>query len=214
MPEKIKQFNTILLLRRIIVIFFSVGAIGMLVPYSSHLFVPLTPFALIGSLVLLLWYQPGYNLKTIAVFAFIALAGYWVEVLGVNTGLVFGNYKYGNTLGLKFFETPLMLGVNWLLMIYLTSSITEKFRFPVLLQILFASMLMLVYDFVLEIVAPRMDMWSFDGGHVPFSNYLTWFVLSIIFHSIIRLAKVRTKNPMAVTMYIVHLIFFLLLLFK
>ncbi len=213
MPEKIKQFNTIQLLRKIVIVFFAVGAIGMLVPFSRPLFVQITPLALILSLALLMWYQPNYNFKTIAVFVFIALAGFWLEVLGVNTGIIFGDYKYGDALGPKLFETPYMLGINWLLMIYLTASITEHFRFPVLLQVLFGSVLMIIYDFVLEIAAPRMDMWSFEAGVVPFKNYLTWFVLSIIFHTTIRLTKVRTKNPLAVTIYIVQILFFVLLIF-
>ncbi len=213
MPEKIKQFNTIQLLRKIIIVFFAVGAIGMLVPFSRPLFQQITPLALILSLALLLWFQPNYNFKTIAIFVFVALAGFWLEVLGVNTGIIFGNYKYGDALGPKLFETPYMLGINWLLMIYLTASITDHFRFPVLMQIAFGSALMIVYDIVLEIVAPRMNMWSFDEGIVPFKNYLTWFVLSLFFHTIIRLFKVRTKNPLAVTIYIVQILFFVLLIF-
>ena len=50
MPEKIKQFNTIQLLRKIIIVFFAVGAIGMLVPFSRPLFQQITPLALILSL--------------------------------------------------------------------------------------------------------------------------------------------------------------------
>ena len=131
MPEKIKQFNTIQLLRKIIIVFFAVGAIGMLVPFSRPLFQQITPLALILSLALLLWFQPNYNFKTIAIFVFVALAGFWLEVLGVNTGIIFGNYKYGDALGPKLFETPYMLGINRLLMIYHTASITDHIRFPV-----------------------------------------------------------------------------------
>jgi putative membrane protein len=42
----------------------------------------------------------------------IAVAGFFIEAIGVNTGLIFGNYVYKTTLGWKFLETPLIIGVN------------------------------------------------------------------------------------------------------
>jgi putative membrane protein len=46
----------------------------------------------------------------------IAVAGFFIEAIGVNTGLIFGNYVYKTTLGWKFLETPLIIGVNWILL--------------------------------------------------------------------------------------------------
>ena len=50
-------------------------------------------------------------LKTILV---VFIIGYFIEVLGVRFKFIFGEYFYGETLGLKILNTPLIMGVNWL----------------------------------------------------------------------------------------------------
>ena len=39
------------------------------------------------------------------------------EAIGVNTGLLFGTYEYGANLGFKIFGVPLIIGVNWTVLI-------------------------------------------------------------------------------------------------
>jgi len=70
---------------------------------------------------------------------------------------------------------------------------------------------MLVYDIVLEQVAPLMEMWKWQDGTVPFRNYLAWFVLSLVFHSCIKLFHIDTRNRIALTVFAVQFLFFLLL---
>ena len=197
-----------------LVLFYAVGVTAIYMPFSANLFISLTPLALIMSFGLLMIFHEKFDFKTIGIFTLIFVAGYFVEVLGVNTGLIFGNYKYGETLGIKLLETPLIMGLNWILMIYLTASVVEKYQIPVLLKILISSTIMVGYDLVLEQVAPQMDMWNWQNSSIPMQNYLAWFGIAVIFHGLLKISKTKTKNELSVTILICQILFFVALLYK
>lgn len=206
--------NNALRVKLFIVIFFTVGIVAIYIPYSSAFFVSLTPFALLLSFFFLLVFHKNFNLKYLLVFLTIFIIGFLVEMIGTNTGLIFGFYKYGKTLGLQLWNTPLMIGMNWVLVIYLTASIVSKLKLNKPLTVLLASGLTIVYDLVLEQIAPKMMMWTWKGDVVPFRNYVGWFVLSTIFHSLVQYSHIKTKNKLALVVFITQLMFFVLLLFK
>ena len=177
------------------IVFYSVGLIGMILPGTFSLFSKLTPFALILSFLALVFFHTSkIDCKIVLSFLFIYLMAFAIEAIGVNTGKVFGNYKYGEGLGIKMFQTPLIIGMNWFFLVYTTSAVVEKSKFPIIVNILWASLGMLFYDIVLEQVAPKLDMWNWDGDLVPFQNYLAWFVLALFFHSFLKLLKVKIEN--------------------
>ena len=91
--------------------FYFVGIVGLLLPLTNALFLQLTPFALaLSSLALVIFYDEKISKKAILVFAGIYATSFVIEAIGVNTGLIFGNYIYGNGLGTKLFNTPLIIG--------------------------------------------------------------------------------------------------------
>jgi len=195
-----------------ILIFYTIGIIGMLVPALFPLFIKLVPFALILSfLTLTVFHRERNNQKSLIVFIAIYLLGFAVEVVGVNTGMLFGDYMYGNSLGIKFLNTPIIIGLNWLLLIYITASVVEQFKIPNLAKIVLASSLMVGYDFILELVAPRLDMWRFSDDVVPLQNYIVWFTFSIVLHSLIKIFRINTKNRLALIVLISQFVFFLVL---
>jgi len=191
------------------VIFYVVGFIGMALPMSQPLFIKLVPVALLLSLVaILLFHQPAFDTKTILVFAIIAVSGYFIEVFGVNTGLVFGHYEYGDALGIKVLNTPLLIGLNWLMLMYAGNSVTEKMKLNAWVRILIASFLILLYDIVLEKIAPALDMWHWENGIVPFRNYLAWFLITFLFQGFMKVTKVKTVNSLAFIIVLMQVIFF------
>jgi len=110
-----------------LVVFYTVGVIGLLLPATHSLFVKMVPGALIlSALLLVLFHEEGFKVQLLGLLAVIFLISFFVEVAGVNTGVVFGNYQYGNALGLKLFNTPLMIGLNWVLMVYLSSLVAMR----------------------------------------------------------------------------------------
>lgn len=200
--------------RTFFVIFYGVGVAGLLLPFTSPFFMKLIPYTLLMNFALLVYFHSGkIDIWTIAVFSIIMLTGLLVEIIGVNTGVIFGEYKYGPSLGIKIYETPVIIGLNWVLLTYLTASVLERINIPVYTKILLASLFMLVFDIVVEQVAPRLGMWTWEGNIIPLQNYVAWFVIAVVFHSFIRLFGVKTHNPLSGTLLVSQFIFFALLFF-
>lgn len=199
--------------RRFLLLFYLVGIAGFMLPFSRELFTHLTGLALLLSTFLLLWFhRSGVDARTIAVFAVIYLAGFFIEVIGVGTGEIFGKYTYGNALGPKILETPLMIGVNWLMLSYGFASMLRYLKLNGLLTIILASAGMLVYDLVMEQVAPMLDLWYWNHGTIPLKNYVAWFVIALIFQALLVLFKIKLKNPIAIALVLCQFGFFLVLM--
>ena len=194
------------------IVFYLVGIAGMLLPYSSDFFLKLIPIALVLSFVgLAIFDQSELNKKTIGSLLAIYILSFSVEAIGVNTGLIFGSYEYGNNLGLKISNTPLIIGLNWVFLIYCTATIYEDFKLSTVLKVVLASFTMLLYDIVLEQMAPVLGMWQWQNDIIPFQNYLAWFALALIFHSLLKILKIRFSNKIALTILSCQFLFFLIL---
>ena len=51
---------------------------------------------------------------------------FFSEWIGVNYGLLFGSYSYGNSLGFKIGGVPLLIGLNWVLLALVSRQISSK----------------------------------------------------------------------------------------
>jgi len=196
----------------ILVIYFSVGVAGMVVPVTRNLFQSLTPFSLLASLGLLLIHHGRFTRRFWIGAFIIFVAGIAVEAVGVTTGILFGEYSYGDTLGPQVFHTPLMIGVNWLLLVYCSLSITDRYIDTPYFRAVTAAALMVVYDFALEPAAIRLDMWSWAGGAVPLQNYLAWFIIAFLLNSLAgRLGIFDRENKLAMPLFFIQMGFFIVL---
>lgn len=196
-----------------LILFYAVGITGFVIPQTHSFFKTLTPFALLLSAgFLALFHQPKFNLKTIVVFSAIFIVSFLAELIGVQTGLIFGDYIYGNSLGIKIMGTPLMIGLNWVMLVYCTKIIAGKITTNAVLNSLLGAGLMVGYDFVLERAAPKLGMWSWGGDVIPLQNYLAWFVFALLFHVLIKLTKVEFRNPIAKAVFIIQFLFFVTLM--
>lgn len=198
---------------RFIVIFYVIGLAGFMIPPTHELFIMLTKWALLLNFMLLLWFHESrLGTPAIIIFSIIALSGYAVEVAGVESGMIFGHYTYGKGLGIKLFETPLLIGINWLMLTYCFASVLQPLKVASPLKALLAAAGMVAYDLVMEQTAPLLDLWSWEGGIVPLRNYLAWFVIALIFQSMLVFSKINMKNPLAKVLLISQFVFFALLL--
>lgn len=203
--------------RLILIIFFTVGVLGFALPVTSNFFTHLTPFALLLSISsLAVFHRTEQQKEFLIFFSLIFITGFLIEVAGVRSGLIFGNYVYGEGLGFKLLDTPAIIGINWLFLVYCTGLIVISMPGNVILRIISASLLMLIYDVVLEQIAPILDMWEFQGGSAPVLNYISWFIVSMIFHIVLRLTGIKFENRLAAFIFVLQLAFFaaLLLIFK
>lgn len=193
-------------------IFFTVGITGMVLPASRETFTSLTPVALLLSIAaVILFHKSHVPAREFLFFLFVFIAAFIIEAIGVKTGRIFGSYRYETGLGPKIFETPLMIGANWALLVYCTAVISNRFPVSDFLKIIAGSVLMLTYDLILEKAAPIMHMWNFEDNVIPWRNYASWFLLSVIFHSLLRLTGIRTENRIAPFVLYVQAVFFIIL---
>jgi len=179
---------------------------------QKDFFLSTSPFAILITFILLVlnydFKQKGFITAVISIITI----GFLVEFLGVNYDLFFGSYEYGNNLGYKIGGVPIIMSVNWLVLIFLTGSLTEKIipnSLP--LKVMFASLLMVFLDIFLEICAPKLDYWQFHDDIVPMSNYNSWFVISAIcLYIYFRLIK-NKEYTLSTNMLVIHFAFFGLL---
>ena len=64
--------------------------------------------------------QNELNKKNIISALSIFLIGMIAEILGVNFGIIFGEYEYLDNLGIKIFGVPIIIGVQWILLTFIT----------------------------------------------------------------------------------------------
>lgn len=199
--------------RLFFVIFYLVGILGMLYGPTRDFFSQLNSFALIISFLAILVFHPKWDKTTISIFVFIWLAGFLTEVAGVKTGKIFGNYQYGESLGLKLFDTPLIIGMNWLLVTYMAASVVNRYITTSYIQVPVSALLMSGYDLLLEQLAPRLDFWSWQNDNIPVRNYVAWLVLGFVFQLVFRVARINTRNAVAPFILMVQIVFFVILFF-
>lgn len=195
----------------IIILFHLVGLYGFLNPDLTSLFIKLVPFHLLLMLLLMIISgydgSPGIMLFALSVFA----AGFLVEVAGVNTGLIFGSYTYGGTLGLKLWHTPLLIGVNWLIMVYSTGVLLIACQINKYLLALTGAAILVGIDSLIEPVAIRYDYWSWSGENIPLQNYVGWFIVSFMMFILFTSLNFKKQNSAAIVLFVAQLLFFIIL---
>jgi len=200
--------------KKFLLIFYCVAVIGFLIPVTYPYFKLLTPLALLMNVLLLINFHENWSTKFILLSFFILLASFFAEVIGVNTGFFFGNYTYGKILGPKLFNTPIIIAFNWIMLVYCIYIIICMLNIHTILQIITGALMLVIFDIVLEPSAINLGMWSWDNNHIPLSNSITWFILSLIFLSVFKIFKITIKNNIALYILLYQFgLFIILLLF-
>jgi putative membrane protein len=184
------------------------GLIGLNISHTTHLFQWLTPFNLVVSLAILLYFHRQWN-RIFIIFCVLAfLTGFFIEVAGVKTGAIFGEYQYETTLGFKILEVPPLIGINWLLLVYCVGSSFCRTSQPIYIKVLYGALIMTLFDFLVEPVAIRLNMWSWKAVNPPIENYIAWFIVSAVLLTLFHSLKFRKDNPVALWLLILQICFF------
>lgn len=192
-------------------IIYTVGIIGIMIPSTRELTLGLTPVNLLVSLFFLLIFHEKITFNAIFSLIVIGCFGFILEVAGVATKAIFGAYAYGDTLGWRVWDVPILMAINWIVPIYCTRLLAEKVSKQPLLVALLGAVFMTALDFLLEPVAIFMDMWTWRGNDIPLENYLVWFVASFIIHYTYQLMDKKVQNKIAIPLLSIQTIFFGLL---
>lgn len=136
------------------------------------------------------------------------LIGFLMEVLGVQTGVIFGVYEYGDNLGLKLWDVPLVIGLNWVMVAYGSSCIVHSFLHQKWQQVIGTASLMVLLDSLIEPVAPILDFWSWEIGYAPLQNYIAWFLIAISITILNTYLPFSKENKSGQALFILQIIFF------
>ncbi len=189
------------------------GFIGLRASTTQAIFQALTPLNLLLTGMILFHFETSKN-KYYAIFLIISfIFGFGIEVIGVKTGYVFGDYQYSEVLGLQLLSVPLIIGVNWAILIYCSGILAKKMSENIFIQALIAALIMTLLDYFIEPVAVALNFWQWEDTSIPLRNYLAWFVFSYIMVLFYFKIHPNSNNPLAVRLLLILLSFFVLLNF-
>lgn len=189
------------------------GIVGLSIDSTRDLFQSLTPINLFLTAVIVFHFE---EIKSPRYFIFLVstiLFGFFVEVLGVKTGIIFGEYSYGETLGPKVFDVPLAIGLNWAILIYCTGLFARSVAHSKVPTVVVGAGLMTVIDIIIEPVAIKLDFWTWLNDDIPLQNYLGWFISSLILHSLFYYLMPKSNNSLAPRLLYILIGFFIALNF-
>lgn len=197
------------ILTGIAILFHLIGLLGIAVFKSERISLT-TPFHLLLMFGLLV-FSYNSNREVFIKWAIVAyLCGFWAEWVGVHTGWLFGSYSYGDVLGTKWLEIPLIIGVNWIVVIAGAIAIANRVTKNKWWMPICAATIATAYDWLLEPVAIRLEYWQWAGDEVPMYNYISWWLVSL-FPTIIWQKMELQPNQFSLNLLIVQVLFFIAL---
>jgi bisanhydrobacterioruberin hydratase len=225
-PETGMRFSKNQIATAIAILFHTIGLTGM-VFFKSSFILHATPVNLLLMFGLLIWTQTEKNYFFWIFLSVIVVAGIVVEIIGVNTQLLFGNYSYGSVLGLKFADVPLIIGANWFIVIYccgisihillvkaIDTVAVQTAMPPMALKalsvIVDGAALAVFLDWLMEPVAVQLGYWKWNG-EIPLYNYICWFVISMAMLTLFHFCKFNKHNKFALHLLLIQTMFFLIL---
>ncbi len=192
-------------------IFYSIGIFGVYFQDIRNQVVLLTPLNLLLTAVLLIWGLGIFNTKLVYAISAAFILGYLVEVSGVASGLLFGEYQYGKSLGWKLFDVPLIIGINWLILSFSSLGVTGRFISNSIIKVVFASLLMVMLDVIIEPVAIELDFWTWTHSDVPLQNYIMWFFSAVVINGVVSILLKEIDFKTSALVFGVQVYFFTVL---
>ena len=212
MNLKKQKISSNLICILIIWVFHLSGIIGILYGNSER-FISLTPLNLSVSFFLLVYINKSH-FKTIVFIFSCFFIGMICEILGVNLGIIFGDYEYGGALGYKVFDVPLLIGANWAILTVSCSALSATLFDSIISKIIMGVFLMLMLDAVIEPIAPILDFWEFDGGKAPLKNYLGWILVAFPLNCMYHILNIKVNGTFTHHLIILNILFFSILLLQ
>jgi putative membrane protein len=164
----------------IMLVFYAVGLAGHLIGASRSRMQAMTPFVLLifglaAMVPVLLEARRGVLLWSALVLA----VTFILEATGTATGKIFGPYTYGPTLGWRLFDVPVVIALNWLLVILGFTLLARRWTRRPLPASFLAAALAAAFDVLLEPVAVRLQYWTWQTPSIPLQNTLAWFLIAL-----------------------------------
>ena len=210
---KIKATNKETAVIVFLFIIYFVGIVGSFLPLWRNIVLPLSPITLLLSFLALIYTTPTPKKPIFLFILFSAIIGFVVELIGIHTGYLFGNYHYQQNLGVKIAEVPIVISINWALITLGAAQIAALISENKYARIVLAASVMLVFDLIMEPVAIKSQFWTWSGGIIPTYNYVCWFLVGLFLQVIYFQKIVHRTNNVLVFLFTFMMIFFIALNF-
>lgn len=162
--------------------------------------------------ILILVYSRFGNLRLYIFSLLVFVVTFICEVFGANFGWIFGDYDYGNIFRIKMMNVPLIIGVNWVILIFASGSLSGNFtKSSKLLHALLSGGILVLLDILIEPVAIYYGYWQWLGNNIPLQNYVAWFLLASGFIFIANFFKLDYQSKELNIFLIINFLFFVLL---
>jgi putative membrane protein len=192
----------------VLLLFHVTGFLGLGFAEDKSFYLQFVPLNLLLTAGLLIAFQPRRD-ATFWSFAIVTmLVGFFVEVAGIETGLIFGQYEYGPTLGSQLLGVPLIIGLNWFMLVLMGGSLVNYLRLPGFLKAVVAALLLVGMDLCIEPVAVKYDFWDWRYNIIPLQNFKGWFAVALILQVYFNRMDISKRNPLVPFLYLLQLLFF------
>jgi bisanhydrobacterioruberin hydratase len=196
----------------IIILFHIVGLIGFAIPSLQPLFLKLVPWHILLMLIVIVCSHRPSEGKFLLFALLIFLSSFILEWIGVHKHWVFGEYSYGPTLGIKIDAIPLIIGVNWFLLIYSAGVLMQRTRIrSIFIRVITSALLLVLLDLLIEPVAQHFDYWHWANNTIPIKNYISWFLVSGVMLFVFEKFGFKKQSIVAPVFLLVQFVFFLVL---
>jgi bisanhydrobacterioruberin hydratase len=197
----------------LIILFFLVGLVFHIIPFTQKYVLAITDITMLltNSIVLFFVYRDQENNKLFYWSIITFILTFLTELMGVRTGSIFGTYHYGETMFIQLYSVPIVIGMNWVILMLGSYSIALMTKSRAVFIPLLSSLLIVGFDFLMEEVAMKLDYWQWAGKTIPLQNYIAWFFISLIFSSVLVLYKVKVDSRILKVYFLIQLIFFIVL---
>jgi putative membrane protein len=195
--------------------FFSYILGGIAIKYLGfEEFMDLSWLSLLTSTSLLVYYniKEQKNKSILFALGIICVLGILVEIIGVVTGWPFGQYEYGGALGWSIMDVPIVIGLNWFLVIFGANAVAHLITgSSMIVRVILTALIAVFLDYLIEPVAIAYDMWFWELAGIPWSNYLAWGVIALIFAFVIEFFMKDSRRSLGIELYLFLTIFFFIL---
>jgi uncharacterized membrane protein len=189
--------------------------LGMRIPFRVEFLLGYV----VASLVFVVWHAvltKGWR-RSLVMFGLSFIVAFTAEALGVNFGLVFGDYYYTKILGFSLFGVPLLAALAWEPIVYaafclsdmlsqrLVSTLPQSLRKSNYIWIAaIGAFATTAWDMMIDPIAVSQGWWIWEGGGpyvpyvangVPIQNFIGWLGVAFVINLIYRLVVEGIEQP-------------------
>jgi putative membrane protein len=126
--------------------------------------------------------------QRVAALCAVGVIGFGAEVLGVHTGVPFGDYHYTGGLGPTVASVPVLIALAWLMMAQPAACVAARLAHHRWRRVVIAAVALAGWDVFLDPQMVDAHHWRWTHPHphlpgintVPLSNYGGWLLVSLL----------------------------------